>query len=140
MKVLVIGANGRLGRACVEVLPNKGHEVIAFVRSRSTFPLELQARCATVLEGDATAQIQLEDAIRGSSCDAIIQVGGYTPFWGTDCNMAAIYKATLGAAEEIAKERSDSIAIHTARRMRLWVINDIAMMDSPYGDGGNLKQ
>jgi len=140
MKILVIGANGRLGRACVGVLPEKGHEVIAFVRSKETFPAALQSQCVAVVQGDATNQAQLESALRDYGCAGVVEAGGYTPFLGTNCNLPAIYQATLDAAEAVAAERSGGRAIRAADRLRVWVINDIAMMDSPYGDDATLKR
>ena len=140
MRILVIGANGRLGRACVRVLPDKGHEVVAFVRTKATFPAELQPRCAVIVEGDATSQSQLEKVIRDHGCEGIVEAGGHTPFLGTNCNLPAIYQATFDAAEAVSAERSGGRVIKAGDRLRIWVVNDIAMMDSPYGDDCTLKR
>ena len=64
MKVLVIGATGGSGRAAVNALIARGHEVTAFVRR----PCELGS--AVLFVGDALNANDLERAVRGH--DAVV--------------------------------------------------------------------
>jgi uncharacterized protein YbjT (DUF2867 family) len=50
MKILVIGAAGKSGRAVVEAALSAGHQVTAFVHTIG----EYQPANITVIEGDAT--------------------------------------------------------------------------------------
>jgi nucleoside-diphosphate-sugar epimerase len=141
MKVLVVGANGRLGRACVQSLSRKGHEVVALVRVTSTFPEELQAKCATVIEGDARQLPVVEAAIRENGCDGVINAGGYTPFFpGQKTDHPLIFCAVLDAAESIARERSGGETILPERRIRVWILSELGMMDCPWPDNRLLWQ
>jgi nucleoside-diphosphate-sugar epimerase len=112
MKILVIGANGRLGKACVRALPDDGATVIAFVRTKTTFPADLGQRCAVVVDGDARDQVQLEAALRENACDGLVQVAGYTPFFpGVATDQPRIFVDALAAASKIARERSAGDAV-----------------------------
>jgi len=140
MKVLVIGANGRLGKACVTALHEKGAVVIAFVRTKTTFPATLQQKCEAVIEGDARDQAQLEAALRDHACDSLIQAAGYTPFFpGVATDMPLIFERALDAASKVARERSGGGGVDPDKRLRAWMMNDVANLDSPYeGDGNTL--
>ncbi len=75
MKVLVIGAAGRTGKAVVERAIAAGHQVTAFVRDAG----ELDIGGVRVVEGDATNENAVEAAIRDQ--DAVLDtVGGTTPY------------------------------------------------------------
>lgn len=75
MKVLVIGAAGRTGRAVVEQALAAGHEVTAFVHSAGTDSVP----GAAVRTGDATDAQAVSDVVEGQ--DAVIDtVGGKTPY------------------------------------------------------------
>jgi putative NADH-flavin reductase len=67
MKVLVIGATGGSGRAAVQQLLTRGHQVTAFTRSGQ---LALAHANLAVLRGDATSASDVERAVRGQ--DAVI--------------------------------------------------------------------
>ena len=75
MKVLVIGAAGRTGRAVVEQAVKQGHQVTAFVHSDGSYDVpgvEIRA-------GDATNLATMESAILGQ--DAVIEaVGSKVPY------------------------------------------------------------
>ncbi len=64
MRVLVVGATGRSGRAAVRALADGGHEVTAFARRASSVP-DVRA-----VDGDATAPADVDRAVRGQ--DAVV--------------------------------------------------------------------
>ena len=78
MKVLVIGAAGRTGRAVVKQAVAAGHEVTAFVRHAGDF----EGSGVRVVEGDATDRTAVDAAVLGQ--DAVLDtVGGKTPYRAT---------------------------------------------------------
>lgn len=75
MKVLVIGAAGRTGRAVVERALAAGHVVTAFVRNTE----EYEGPDVRIVAGDATDQASVDWAMIGQ--DAVIDtIGGKTPY------------------------------------------------------------
>ena len=78
MKVLVIGAAGKTGRAVVEQAVATGHQVTAFVRQAGDY----DSPGVHVIEGDATDRIAIDAAVLGQ--DAVLDtVGGKTPYKAT---------------------------------------------------------
>jgi putative NADH-flavin reductase len=91
MKVLVVGAAGKTGRAVVERAVKEGHEVTAFVHSAAGYDVP----GVEVRAGDATDKAAMEAAILGQ--DAVIDtVGGKTPYRHTA--LEASVAATIVAA------------------------------------------
>jgi uncharacterized protein YbjT (DUF2867 family) len=78
MRVTVLGASGRTGRALVSQALEAGHDVVAFVRDRSKLGIEHER--LTVIEGDATDLASLERAVAGA--DAVLS--GLGPVKGRD--------------------------------------------------------
>lgn len=75
MRVLVVGAAGRTGRAVVGSAVRAGHDVTAFVHSAGSHDVPGVQVCA----GDATDRTAIEAAVMGQ--DAVIDVvGGKTPY------------------------------------------------------------
>ncbi|MGY1704062.1 NAD(P)-dependent oxidoreductase [Geodermatophilus sp. SYSU D00697] len=68
MRVLVVGATGGSGRAAVDALAARGHEVTAFAR-RASAVYEERAGVRAV-DGDATVAADVERAVRGQ--DAVV--------------------------------------------------------------------
>lgn len=137
MRVLVIGANGSLGRACVPALDNAQHHIVALVRSAASFPPKLSQRCAAVIEADARSPQEIANVLRAHRCDGVIQAGGYTPFWPWQkTDLPLIFAGALDAAEEVARERSgrEDGTILPEARIRTWMICDLGMMDSPWNE------
>lgn len=66
MRVLVAGATGNLGRALVDALLARDHQVVALARSPSNIPQDVRARLADVRQGDVTRA----DSLRGV-CDRV---------------------------------------------------------------------
>ncbi|HZX69208.1 MAG TPA: SDR family oxidoreductase [Rhodanobacter sp.] len=77
MKVLVLGATGGTGRLIVHDALEKGHSVVALVRSKASAP-DLPG--ADIIEGDARDEGALMRALDG--CDAVVSsLGtGLSPF------------------------------------------------------------
>ncbi len=75
MKILVIGAGGRTGRAVLEQAVGAGHEVTAFVHKAD----ELGTTNVRVIEGDAADSAAMNQAVLGQ--DAVLDtIGGKTPY------------------------------------------------------------
>ena len=84
MKILVIGAGGKTGRAIIEQALAAGHEVTAFVRKAD----EYKVANVRVVEGDATDSIAMEAAVLGQ--DAVLDtIGGKTPYKETTLETSA---------------------------------------------------
>lgn len=93
MKVLVIGAAGRTGKAVVERAIAAGHQVTAFARDAG----ELDMPGVRVVKGDATDQTAVEAATRGQ--DAVLDtVGGTTPYKQTTLE-TSVAKTVITAME-----------------------------------------
>jgi len=84
MKVLVIGAAGKTGRAVVEQATANGHQVTALVKKAD----EYSVPNVRVVEGDATKRADVDTAVRGQ--DAVIDtIGGKTPYRDTTLEESA---------------------------------------------------
>ncbi len=85
MKVLVIGAAGKSGRAVVEQALAVGHEVTAFVHKMEGYSPDAGVR---VLEGDARDRSAMDSAMLGQ--DAVIDtLGGKLSFTTTTLEASA---------------------------------------------------
>ena len=73
-KILVVGATGGTGRATIDALLKRGHQVTAF--SRHAESLEIDSDRVTLLNGDATKPEDVERAVAGH--DAVIITLGIT--------------------------------------------------------------
>lgn len=75
MRVLVVGAAGKTGRAVVEQAMKQGHQVTAFVHSATSSGVpDVEVRV-----GDASDMATMQDALLGQ--DAVIEaVGGKAPY------------------------------------------------------------
>ncbi len=84
MKILVMGAAGKTGRAVVEQALAAGHEVMAFVHKAGDY----NVANVRVIEGDATAEAEIEKAVLGQ--DAVLDtIGGKTPYKETTLESSA---------------------------------------------------
>lgn len=99
MKVLVLGAAGKTGRAVVEEALKAGHEVTALVHSAAGAGVA----GVTVHTGDATDRETMEAAVAGQ--DAVIDtVGGKTPYRRTTLETRVV-TATIAAMQRQAVRR-----------------------------------
>lgn len=84
MKLLVIGAAGKTGKAVVEQALAAGHQVTAFVQKAD----EYKVPNVRVVEGDATDRSAVQAAVAGQ--DAVIDtIGGKTPYKETTLESSA---------------------------------------------------
>ena len=84
MKVLVIGAAGKTGRAVIEQAIAGGHQVTAFVHKAD----EYEVSDVRVIEGDATDNATMDAAVLGQ--DAVLDtIGGKTPYKETTLESSA---------------------------------------------------
>jgi uncharacterized protein YbjT (DUF2867 family) len=84
MKVLVVGAAGKTGRAVVDQARAAGHEVTAFVHDADGYAVP----DVHVREGDATDPAAMDAAVVGQ--DAVIDtIGGKTPYKHTTLESSA---------------------------------------------------
>ena len=63
LRLLITGANGFLGRACVEAALARGHSVRALVRSAAVFPEKVEAVTGDLAEGCNDAWLEGIDAV-----------------------------------------------------------------------------
>ncbi len=92
MKVLVIGAAGKSGRAVVEQALAAGHDVTAFVHETKGYLSDSNVR---VVEGDARDRSAMDSAMLGQ--DAVIDtIGGKNPLKATTLEASAA--ATITAS------------------------------------------
>lgn len=86
MRVIVLGAGGRLGSQVLAAAVRAGHQSTAFVRSaerlRAAVGSELLKQ-VTVVEGDVSDADALSAAMAGH--EACIQVGGWAAACGSPC-------------------------------------------------------
>lgn len=75
MKVVVFGANGKVGRLVVAKLLDNGYDVRAYVHSSAPFANDPKLE---VVEGDVYDKTSVASAVRG--CDAVMSTLGS---WGT---------------------------------------------------------
>jgi putative NADH-flavin reductase len=78
MRITVFGASGRTGAPLVRQALDRGHEVVAFVRSPGAFPVSGEG--LTVVEGDAYTGEGVAEAVSpgGVPADAVVSVLGQT--------------------------------------------------------------
>ena len=84
LKILVVGAGGKTGRAVVQQAVAAGHEVTAFVHSAADYDV----KNVRVIEGDATKSDDMDKAVAGQ--DAVVDtIGGKTPYKTTTLEASA---------------------------------------------------
>ncbi|MDO4908746.1 MAG: SDR family oxidoreductase [Corynebacterium sp.] len=73
MKVLIIGASGRVGQETIKAAAEAGHEVLAFVRS----PEKVEGLPAVAVQGDISAPVEkLVEVFQETKPEAIIFTAG----------------------------------------------------------------
>ncbi|HSR62348.1 MAG TPA: SDR family oxidoreductase [Gammaproteobacteria bacterium] len=79
MKILIIGANGKIGKLLIKQLAKSNHEIRAMIRKEEQRPV-LEALGAEVVLGDLEGEFEhaLED------CDAVVFTAGSGPSTGAD--------------------------------------------------------
>ncbi|MEL6131856.1 MAG: SDR family oxidoreductase [Bacteroidota bacterium] len=101
MKVLVIGATGRLGRKLVAYALEQGHEVTAFARNIEDFSIEDPK--LTTVKGDVLYPMLLNAAVKGH--DAVISVVGIRKYRGPITLLSQGARNIIHAMEESGVKR-----------------------------------
>jgi len=105
-RVLVLGATGTIGRASVQALIRRGHEVVCFVRPHAQSGVAMSAElpaAATLRVGDITDPESLaRDGIRGERFDVLVscmasRTGVPADAWNVD------YQAHVHALETVQR-------------------------------------
>ena len=119
MRVLLTGANGHVGANTARELLNRGHEVVAFVRSTSDLR-GLDGLDLDYAQGDVTNGESVKSAAEG--CDAIVHTAAVYQWWTKDMESIAVTavegaKNVLEAAKHVRIQRvvytSSVVAIGT---------------------------
>lgn len=101
MKVLVLGAGGKTGRAVVQEAVAAGHQVTAFVHHADGYR---GPSGVTVQEGDATDADAVAGAVAGQ--DAVIDtIGGKTPYRSNTTLEGDVVEAVVAAMQRHAVRR-----------------------------------
>jgi len=129
MKVLIIGAAGRIGSVALASCLKNGYNVTAFVRTPSKLPNDVVSHPnVTVFQGDALSKESLVNAIKNQ--DAVIQAAVYgsdSPFGTSDSE--AVVRNIVEAVKEVQSASSSS------RLIRLWVVSGQVLLDIPGTNG-----
>ena len=98
MKVLVLGASGRVGRAVVTEALAAGHAVIAVARTPAKLSLPPNA-ALTVVQGDAYDAVSFDAAVATARPDAVISTLGHVKGSPPDLLRVALRNATDACAK-----------------------------------------
>jgi putative NADH-flavin reductase len=85
LKILVVGAAGKTGKAVVQQAVAAGHEVTAFVHNENGYDVA----GVRVVAGDAADSVVMDTAVQGQ--DAVLDtIGGKTPYKTTTLESSAV--------------------------------------------------
>ena len=100
MRVLATGANGQLGQELVEILPERGHEVVALSRS----------------ELDVTVPAAVERAVEAHSPKLVVNAAAYTNVDGSETETGTAYAINALGPRNLAKacERRGCELLHVS--------------------------
>lgn len=98
MRVLVVGATGRVGRRIVDRLRDEGHQVTGFARHVADLPKGVEAVAGDVRNAEA-----VRAALNGQ--DAVVSALGTPPDDGVDDTLSAGLETLLSAMERTGVER-----------------------------------
>ncbi|KAJ9148543.1 hypothetical protein NKR23_g4968 [Pleurostoma richardsiae] len=124
MRVLILGATGKLGSRTAAALIARRHTTVAFVRTPSKLPPLLLEALAGVRSGDARSASDIKKAIVDHGCDAVVNTAGYAAMapWGKS-DLPAIVDAVIAAAVDVGSERGHP--------PRVWFLGGQGIMDLP---------
>jgi len=141
MKILVIGASGRLGSHLLPALLSYKHEPVAFVRNPgkldTMLPRSLLERI-TVVQGDGEDIDGIVLALRENQCDGLICTAGSPGPVGAKAKKTLPYSRQGHISESVAK----AARIYGAERqkagrpiLRGWWVTGIAFLPDPFDKG-----
>lgn len=125
MRVLLLGATGRVGSRLLPALRAHNHEVIAYVRNPSKMSQEAKSAVTTIVSGSGTESASIKSAITSNDCDAVVNAAGLAPALSKKAgDFPDIFAAVVKAAIEAKTERG-------GRAVRCWFLSGWTMLDSP---------
>lgn len=127
MKVLLIGATGKLGLRLIASLLSHNHTISAFVRSRSKLSSLLPPstlHLLTVIEGDAKDPLSIKTAILSTNADAVINTAGVAALgpWASS-SLPVIFAAVLAGVRDAGVERG--------KPLRAWFMGGFSVLCYP---------
>ncbi|MCJ1275053.1 hypothetical protein MMC21_002853 [Puttea exsequens] len=139
MRVLILGAAGRVGAAALAACLSKSHTCTAYLPNPSKLPPELLTHPRLrVHQGEVTSHASLVEAIRDTNCDCVIQAAVYgstSPYGNSDSEK--VVQAVIGAIREVQMGRrmgwlsGGGGGGRGGRGIRLWVMSGSVLMDIP---------
>ncbi len=122
MKVLVVGANGKIGKKLVDLLQNENkHAVRAMVRSEEQSEAYANKGIETVLANLEGSVDELAEAMKG--CDAIVFTAGSGGSTGADKTLLIDLDGavkTVEAAEKVGIDRFIMVSALQAHKRENW--------------------
>lgn len=123
VRVLVLGAGGRVGSSVVEAAVAAGHEVTAFLRRppslQHRIPPDVLSRIK-VIQGDVADEQALRQAMRGQ--DAVVQSAGY---------LAATYNEGKELQRIVISATQAVVDSLVEGPKRFWVLGGAGALDIP---------
>lgn len=126
MKVLLLGATGRVGSRLIPALLAHQHRVVAYVRSPAKIPSEATSKLDSIVVGSARDSAAIKAAIIAHECDAVVNAAGLAAMtsWTAQGEFPAIFAAVVQAAVEAGQERGSA-------PVRCWFMSGFGILDSP---------
>jgi nucleoside-diphosphate-sugar epimerase len=124
MRVLLLGATGRVGTRLLPALLAHDHTVVVYTRDRRRLQKGLEGRRVTTVEGCATDVEAIKQTISSYNCDAVVNSAGRASIIGTNDDFANIFAAVARAAAEVQQERLSA-------PLRCWLLSGWPILDSP---------
>jgi NADPH:quinone reductase-like Zn-dependent oxidoreductase len=124
MRVLLLGATGRVGTRLLPALLAHGHTAVVYTRNANRFAEGTPSRGADVVEGCATDVEGIKRAIHFNKCDAVVNSAGRASILGSSNDFARIFAAVTQAAAEIQQEQESA-------PLRCWLMSGWPILDSP---------
>jgi hypothetical protein len=126
MKVLLLGATGRVGSRLLPALLKHGHSVVALVRSESKLGPDIKSRLAATVVGSGTDKDTLKSTILSYGCDAVVNSAGLAALtaFGKQGELLKIFTAIADAAVAVATERC-------GQPLRCWFLSGWSILDAP---------
>ncbi|KAJ1535222.1 hypothetical protein HK405_015776 [Cladochytrium tenue] len=137
MRVLLLGATGKLGSRLAAALVAYGADVVALVRSqdklRRVLRPELVARLLAVVEAaDASDAATVEAALRSHACSALVcAAGNQGPPWKPQDGGGRLATAALAAAAAVG-------ANSNSKPMRVWIVGGVVSLGYPGAPPGSV--
>lgn len=127
MKVLLLGATGRVGSRLLPALLKHGHRVVVLVRPSSKLPPDATARLDSVVVAPSGADAGvIKSAILDHNCDAVVNSAGLAsllPF-GKKGELTTIFTAIVQGVVAASAERGGP-------PLRCWFLSGWSVLDSP---------